>query len=57
MESGGEKKEEKGPITFPPRSHYRSNILWGQYFIQYLKSNLKSTPIHSKYSQRGYVVG
>ena len=43
MESGGEKKEEKGPITFPPRSHYRSNILWGQYFIQYLKSNLKNT--------------
>ena len=41
MESGGEKKEEKGPITFPPRSHYRSNILWGQYFVQHLKSNLK----------------
>ena len=40
MESGGEKKEEKGPITFPPRSHYRSNILWGQYFLQYLRAKL-----------------
>ena len=40
MESGGEKKEEKGPITFPPRSHYCSNTLWGQYFSQYLKPKL-----------------